>query len=89
VTGGHPGANIKKGAPSDYLRNFFYDTCVMSPPAIRLLVDLVGADRVVLGSDYPFPIGDPDPVKSVDEAGLGEGSCKQVLEANPAQLLPA
>jgi aminocarboxymuconate-semialdehyde decarboxylase len=89
VTGGHPGANIKQGAPSDYLRSFFYDTCVMSPPAIRLLCDLVGADRVVLGSDYPFPIGDPDPVKSVDAASLGETTTRQVLEGNAARLLPA
>jgi aminocarboxymuconate-semialdehyde decarboxylase len=84
--GSHPDATMKQGAPGDYLRSFYYDTCVMQPPAIRLLCDLVGADRVVLGSDYPFPIGDPDPVKSVTAAKLGEQASQQVLAENPKQV---
>jgi aminocarboxymuconate-semialdehyde decarboxylase len=84
--GSHPGAAIKQPAPGDYLRSFYYDTCVMQPPAIRLLCDLVGADRVVLGSDYPFPIGDPDPVKAVQAASVGEQAVRQILAENPKQV---
>jgi len=87
--GSHPEASLKQGAPGDYLRSFYYDTCVMQPPAIRLLCDLVGPDRVVLGSDYPFPIGDPDPVQSVTSANLGDQAARQILADNPKALLGA
>jgi aminocarboxymuconate-semialdehyde decarboxylase len=59
----------------------------MTVPAIRLLCELVGPDRVVLGSDYPFPIGDPDPVKSVVDTGLAEADRSAILAGNPGQLL--
>ena len=59
----------------------------MTVPAIRMLCDIVGPDRVVLGSDYPFPIGDPDPVASVVAAGLGDAASRTILEENPKQLL--
>jgi aminocarboxymuconate-semialdehyde decarboxylase len=78
---------MAKSGPGEYLRSFYYDTCVMTVPAIRLLCDLVGPDRVVLGSDYPFPIGDPDPVGSVVAAKLSSDSSRTVLEGNPKQLL--
>ncbi|HLY67251.1 MAG TPA: amidohydrolase family protein [Chloroflexota bacterium] len=86
---GHPDAALQHSGPADYLRSFYYDTCVMTPPAIRLLCHVVGADRVVLGSDYPFPIGDPDPVKSVQAAGLDAYASQQVLAENPKMLLSA
>jgi predicted TIM-barrel fold metal-dependent hydrolase len=41
----------------------------------------------VLGSDYPFPIGDPDPVASVVAANLGDQVSRTILEENPKQLL--
>lgn len=51
--------------PSTYLRRMFFDSLTHSDAARSYLVDVVGADRVVLGSDYPFPMGDPDPVAAV------------------------
>jgi aminocarboxymuconate-semialdehyde decarboxylase len=39
--------------PSSYLRQFYYDCCTHSEPALRMLIDTVGADRVVLGTDWP------------------------------------
>jgi aminocarboxymuconate-semialdehyde decarboxylase len=48
--------------PSAYLKWLYYDTCVFRPDLIENLVKLVGADRVLLGSDYPFDMGDPDPL---------------------------
>lgn len=85
--GSHPEATIAKSGPGEYLRSFYYDTCVMTVPAIRMLCDAVGTDRVVLGSDYPFPIGDPDPVASVLAAELGAPAAAAILEKNPAHLL--
>ena len=49
-----------KGKPSDYLASFYYDTCTYNPSVIEALVRRVGADRLVMGSDYA--VGDPDPI---------------------------
>lgn len=44
--------------PSSYVKRFFVDSAVFDPGALRLLVDVMGADRVMLGSDSPFPLGE-------------------------------
>lgn len=85
--GSHPDASMAKSGPGEYLRSFYYDTCVMTVGAIRMLCDVVGVDRVVLGSDYPFPIGDPDPVASVVAANLGDSASHTILDENPSKLL--
>lgn len=51
--------NISK-PPSVYLDRLFYDTCALSPASNRFVVDIMGADHVVFGSDYPYDIGDPE-----------------------------
>lgn len=71
----------------DHLRWFHYDTITHLPQALRYLVDLVGSDRIVLGSDAPFDVGDPTPVRSVESAGLGKVAEQAILETNPARLL--
>ena len=73
--------------PSDLLRRFFYDTIVHSPEAVRYLTERVGHDRVVLGSDQPFPMGDPDPVGTVTAAGLSEEVQAAILRGNAARLI--
>lgn len=59
---------IERDRPSDYLADLYYDTVALTAPAIRFLADLVGPDRVLLGTDYPFALGDPDPVGTVAAA---------------------
>lgn len=53
--------------PSAYLRRFHYDTVIHHGLALRYLVDLVGSDRVVVGSDYRFDMGCLDPVRTLRE----------------------
>jgi aminocarboxymuconate-semialdehyde decarboxylase len=53
--------------PSTYQRRLYYDTVVGSEKALRLLLDEVGADRVVLGSDWPFVPWHPSPVAWVQK----------------------
>jgi aminocarboxymuconate-semialdehyde decarboxylase len=48
-----------KGLPGDYLRRLFFDTCVYDAITLQRLVETVGPDRILLGSD--FPVGDTDP----------------------------
>ncbi|MFT3792439.1 MAG: amidohydrolase family protein [Rudaea sp.] len=46
--------------PSSYVKRFYVDSAVFDPRALQLLVDVMGADRVMLGSDAPFPLGEQD-----------------------------
>lgn len=74
-------------SPEDSLRRFFYDTVVHDAGLLRGLVETVGADRVVLGSDHPFDMGDLRPADTVRAAGLGPDDEVAVLGANAAGLL--
>ncbi|WP_026185752.1 amidohydrolase family protein [Salinispora pacifica] len=50
------GASVRP--PSSYVDRFFVDSVVFEPAALRLLVDTIGVDQVLLGSDYPYPLGE-------------------------------
>ena len=52
--------------PFELMRRLVFDTILFNPQALRYLIDLVGADHVVLGSDAPFDMGDEDPLGAVD-----------------------
>ncbi|OLE41758.1 MAG: hypothetical protein AUG14_14205 [Candidatus Rokubacteria bacterium 13_1_20CM_2_68_19] len=72
--------------PSSYLRRFHYDTLVQFTPALAYLVGVAGADRVLLGSDHPFWLGDPEPLRIVREAGLSKTAEAAILGGNAARL---
>jgi aminocarboxymuconate-semialdehyde decarboxylase len=72
--------------PSSYLRKLWFDSLVHSPAALRALVDAAGADRVLLGSDYPFDMGVTDPVERVRAAGLAEADTDLILGGNAADI---
>ncbi|HUG29283.1 MAG TPA: amidohydrolase family protein [Candidatus Limnocylindria bacterium] len=74
------------GLPSGYLRRFHYDTLVQSAPALSYLVRTVGEDRVVLGSDHPFWMGDPEPLAVVRDAGLTVEAQAAIRGANAMRL---
>lgn len=78
---------IELGVPSAYLSHLYYDTVAMSATAIAFLVATVGADRVLLGSDYPFPLGDPNPVQTVRDAGMPAADTENILRRNASRLL--
>ena len=74
--------------PSAYLRRFTYDTISHNPDALRYLIRLVGADRVMLGSDYCFAIGYDRPVQVVTRlASLCRADQAKILGSNAARLL--
>ena len=56
--------------PAEALGLIYTDTIVHDPRVLRFVVEMMGADRVMLGSDMPFPIGDHEPAKIVADAGL-------------------
>ena len=60
-------------APREHLGRFFVDSLVHDPRALRYLIELVGVDRIALGSDYPFPLGEAKPGAILDAlAGLSD-----------------
>ena len=54
---------------------------VFDPTLLRMLVELVGAERVMLGSDYPFDMGDDDPVGMLAAAGLTPAQTAKIASA--------
>jgi aminocarboxymuconate-semialdehyde decarboxylase len=76
--------------PSHYVRRFYVDSVVFDERALRLLVDTVGVDRVVVGSDYPYPLGERPAGKVVRQATfLGEPERHQILRENAEVFLGA
>jgi aminocarboxymuconate-semialdehyde decarboxylase len=74
-------------SPLDSIRRFHFDTVTHSEPLLRGLIEQVGAERVLLGSDYPFDMADPDPVGSVAALGLGAEAEAAILGVNARRLL--
>jgi aminocarboxymuconate-semialdehyde decarboxylase len=72
---------------ADSLRRFHYDTVTHDPAVLRELVEFVGAERVLAGSDHPFDMGDPDPAATVRAAGLGAAAEAAILEDNLERLM--
>jgi aminocarboxymuconate-semialdehyde decarboxylase len=52
-------------SPGELLRRFCFDALVFDPRALRFLIDLVGADRICLGTDSPFDMADDDPLATL------------------------
>lgn len=75
-------------APSEYLKRFTYDTISYSEEIMDYLVGLVGADRIMMGSDYCFDIAYNDPVKIVQGMkSINDEQREQILWGNAARLL--
>ncbi|QNE18438.1 amidohydrolase family protein [Kribbella qitaiheensis] len=74
--------------PSTYLDRFFVDTVVFETAALRLLVDTLGEDQLILGSDYPYPLGERPVGEVVRKAGfLSGGQQQKLLSANALRYL--
>jgi aminocarboxymuconate-semialdehyde decarboxylase len=66
-------------APRDYLGRFYVDSLVHDADALRFLVRLIGAERVALGSDYPFPLGESVPGELIESIGEFDAATKERL----------
>lgn len=80
--------HIPDRPPSSYLRQIFVDCLVYDPAHLGFLVQQMGADRVVVGTDYPYDMGFHDPVGLVSAtAGLSDDDRHRILAGNAAALL--
>ncbi|MFD8541621.1 amidohydrolase family protein [Streptomyces rubrogriseus] len=73
--------------PSGYLKRLYFDSLVHDPHVLRELIRAVGADRVLLGSDFPFDMGTEDPVGALRAARLTDSDFHAVRGGNAAALL--
>jgi aminocarboxymuconate-semialdehyde decarboxylase len=73
--------------PRAGFKNLYFDSLVFEPDVLEFLCQRVGADRVMLGSDWPFPIGDFTPAKVVKNANLSASDRDAILGGTAAELL--
>lgn len=74
-------------SPDDSIRRFYFDTLTHDDALLRALIDYVGPDHVLLGSDYPFDMGDPQQVETVQALGLAPEVEAAILAGNAERLL--
>ena len=74
-------------APTEYLQRLSYDSLTHSHRALEYLVRFAGADHVMLGSDYPYSMGDPGPVQVIESApGLSDAEKREVLSEAASEM---
>src|SRR5258708_33625340 len=69
--------------PSAYGAQLVYDSIVHAAKPLRFLADMVGIDRIVLGTDYSFPPADLDPLASLRAAGFSATDIEKVAGCKP------
>jgi aminocarboxymuconate-semialdehyde decarboxylase len=74
-------------SPEASIRRFLFDTVTHDPQLLRELIAFAGPERVVLGTDYPFDMGDPRPLETLRAAGLDPEQEAAVTAGNPTRLL--
>ncbi|MBB43926.1 MAG: hypothetical protein CMM44_09215 [Rhodospirillaceae bacterium] len=77
---------ICKHTPSSYLKRMYYDTILHSDIALQYLRQTVGIDQMVIGTDAPFPPGDPDPLGILQKSKFSEEEIITIGEINPKKL---
>jgi aminocarboxymuconate-semialdehyde decarboxylase len=66
------------GDPVEGLARIYTDTILHDSRVLRFVVEIMGTDRLMMGSDMPFPIGDTEPIKIVTDAGLPKAQTESI-----------
>ena len=74
--------------PSVYLKRLYYDTVSFSPHTLKMVRDMVGADHMVMGSDYPHLLGSIDrAVSSIELLDINEEEKQQIFSGTASKIL--
>jgi aminocarboxymuconate-semialdehyde decarboxylase len=85
---------VIKKKPSSYLERFYFDTITFDPDMLGHLIQRFGADHVLLGTDYPYDMGEVDPLgliasvkklSKADKALIQGGNAQNVLRVTPVK----
>jgi aminocarboxymuconate-semialdehyde decarboxylase len=74
------------GDPVEALSLIYTDTILHDARALKFVIEMLGVDRLMMGSDMPFPIGDMEPMKIVAEAGLSKAQADSINGGLAAKL---
>lgn len=73
--------------PRDYLGSFYLDSLVHDAAMLRHIIDLIGTERVMLGSDYPFPLGEHSPGALIESLSLNTSLAERLLHGSALNWL--
>ena len=76
-----------KLSPRELLRRCYVDSLVHDPDSLRHLIDIMGPDRIALGSDYPFPLGEHVPGALIESMALAHRSKERLLSGTALEFL--
>lgn len=79
-------SDVAAEMPSAYAPRMIYDSIVHAPKALRFLIDVVGLENIVLGTDYSFPPADMEPLDLIRAAGLTAAQSEAIAEGNPRRV---
>lgn len=74
-------------SPEVYAKKFFYDCVVFDPKLVKLLIESYGASQILIGSDYPFAMGEGDPVGLLERSGLDAAVLRSITHGNAQRFL--
>ena len=72
--------------PVEQFHHLYFDSIVFQPDILRFLIQKVGAERIMLGSDYPFPIGDQEPRRVIEKTNCSVDEANLMLAQNAQKL---
>ena len=72
--------------PTTYLKRVFFDSVVFTPHQLRSLIEVFGADHILMGTDYPYDMAESDPVGHLASAGLDEATFAAIAGGNSRKL---
>lgn len=79
--------NIPEHPPSHYMKQLYYDTMVFQPLYLKHLIEIVGVERVMVGTDFPFDMGEEDPLGLLDRVeGLGDADRAAIGGGNAVRV---
>lgn len=73
--------------PRLYLKRLYFDSCVHDPLALRHLIEIVGVERIMLGTDYPFPLGEQEPGSHIERLALPEAERARLFHGSALEWL--
>lgn len=73
--------------PRDYIGKFWIDSLVHDPHAMKYIIEVMGEDKICLGSDYPFPLGEQHPGKLIEEMNFNKELKEKLLFKNAKDWL--
>jgi aminocarboxymuconate-semialdehyde decarboxylase len=74
-------------SPTTYARKLYYDCLVYDAKTLAFIIERFGLERIMLGTDYPFIVMDPDPLRSIGAVGLEETKLALLREGNARRFL--